>query len=118
MPRAPMTIGQRRRVSGQAVRYPKRATDASRFRDTATWQKVRKLARQTMPLCVDPFGVHRLSGRFEITEDIHHVRGVESHPELSCDLDNLAGLCRLCHARVSGMERAGQDTVHLFRGAK
>lgn len=114
MPNAPMTIAQRKRASGQAPVYPKRTTDASRFRDTAAWQKVRKVARQTMPLCVDPFGNHASCGRFEATEDIHHVQSVEDRPDLAYMMDNLRGLCRLCHARVSGLERAGQATVHLF----
>ncbi len=116
MPIAPKTIKQRQRERGQRpiVNYPKRATEASRFRDSRRWKNVRKLAWQRMPLCVDPFGTHERLGRIEVSEDIHHIRSVAARPDLACDLDNLAGLCRMCHARVSGMERAGQKTAHLF----
>ena len=113
---APMTIKQRRRAQGldPSPRYPKRNTDAKRFRGSPRWKTVRKLARSRMPFCVDPFGVHETLGRVEWTEDIHHIQSVTSRPDLACAMDNLAGLCRMCHARISGMERAGHDTTYLF----
>lgn len=116
MAAAPKTIRQllREQRLDAPRRSPTRNAKPSRFRGTGRWKRVRRLARRQMPLCVDPFGTHAYLGEYVPTAGIHHIRSVADRPDLACDLSNLAGLCDGCHARVSAMERAGEDTVSLF----
>ena len=85
---------------------------AARFRSSAAWQKVRAVHVAQHPLCCDPFKVH---GPFPAAvEDVHHVEGVAKRPDLALVGDNLRSLCRACHNRVEGLERAGKGTSGLF----
>ncbi len=36
--------------------------------------------------------------------EVHHVKRVKTHPELSFDLSNLQSLCPGCHARKTAIE--------------
>lgn len=117
MPDAPKTHLQRQRASGKAPPSQWRKgerTEADKFRSSARWQKCRKVHKRMFPLCCDPFGVHAADGHWEPVAETHHVVPVIEEPELALDFDNLRSLCRVCHARVGAMERAGQETRGLF----
>jgi len=85
-----------------------------KIRSSTRWQKVRKLFIQSHPLCFDPFGNHELMGVAQITEEIHHIKGLYDYKDLAFDMDNLAALCRWCHARIEASERSGKPTQHFF----
>jgi 5-methylcytosine-specific restriction protein A len=74
-------------------------------RNTARWRKLRAMVLARHPLCADPYGVHAATGVLPLTEDVDHIQGVWAAPERVFDVENLQGLCRMCHARKSGSER-------------
>lgn len=89
---------------------------AAKLRNSAQWQKVRAIHRQTHPLCCDPFGDHR--GFPVPAEQSHHIQPLSTHPELAFAPENLAPLCAACHGKVERMERSGTRTQHLFEGVR
>lgn len=87
-------------------------SEANRIRSSIQWRRLRNWYRATHPLCCDPFGEHKASPVG--IDDVHHIFSIESRPDMSLDVNNLAALCRRCHSRVEQMERAGKSTAGLF----
>lgn len=86
--------------------------EAARIRNSARWQRFRHWFRARHPLCSDPFGDH---GEMQApAKQVHHVLSLATRPDLACDETNCRPICTVCHARIEGMERAGQPTAHLF----
>jgi 5-methylcytosine-specific restriction protein A len=61
-----------------------------RLYSTERWQRFRLYILRERPLCED-CGLNA-------TRDVHHVRGLEAHPEDLCDEDQVRGLCHPCHS--------------------
>lgn len=78
------------------------------------WAKVRASYVKRFPLCCDPFGIHQATGQVIAVEEVHHVRSRRTHPQLAFTWSNLRSLCRACHGKIEGMERAGNPTQQLF----
>lgn len=85
---------------------------AARIRSTSRWRVVRVHERRKWPLCCDPFA----SGCRQPTAQINHIEGLASRPDLAYVESNHAPVCTACHAKVSAIERRGDDTASLFAG--
>lgn len=90
----------------------------AKIHGSSRWQKVRAQYRAANPTCCDPFKRH---GEFPpLMHQVHHVVPLakifasEDH-EQAFAWENLASVCTSCHAELSGMERVGQETAHLFK---
>ena len=60
----------------------------------ADWQRVRLMAlSRDHGLCV-PCGV---KGRTTVAEQVHHIKPIETHPQLRLVLSNLMSVCIPCH---------------------
>lgn len=70
---------------------------AQKIRSRARWRRVAAIARSLMPTCINPFDLH---GDDTPTQEIHHIEGLVQRPDLAHDVQNLAGLCKRCHARA------------------
>ncbi len=103
---------QGRALADQAYDAQQRAVHpalawAKRLRSSQRWQDVRRLVLQKHPLCADPFGHHAEDGEVILATEVDHVLGLSDRPDLAFTESNLAPLCTACHAKKSGMERAG-----------
>lgn len=65
------------------------------------WQKVRAMKLSQDPLCE----AHLKQGSVVAATMVHHIKPVETHPELRLVMDNLMSLCNPCHEEV---EKAGR----------
>jgi len=64
---------------------------------TQRWAAVRQQAKRRDGFrCVECGAPGRL--------EVHHIKRVKTHPELSFDLSNLQSLCPSCHARKTAIE--------------
>lgn len=79
---------------------PARPATASRGYDY-DWQILSDLYRQQHPICQV---CHQ-----RLSELVHHIRLVTTHPELRLDPGNLQAVCRPCHAAI---HRAAGDYHH------
>ena len=120
MPRKPPTYkppGTMTRPERDKDYQQRHGDDAARkLRSSGRYKKFRRWAIRRHPICADPFGFHRQDSNAVAAQDLHHVVSVAAAPDLVCSLENVVGLCRPCHNRVSALERAGQDTAGLFGG--
>ena len=115
MPTQPKSHSQRMREKLGKTFKPQRKDFASvAVRNSHRWNVVRARVRTVQPICADPLGAHAKHGRIEPTEEIHHIVPLEVDRGLAYEQSNLVGLCRWCHTRIEGMNRAGQPTKHLF----
>ena len=110
MPWRPLSHSQRlapmsKRDANQAYNRDRRLRYGPDPRSTARWRRVRLLVLGSHPLCADPYGWHRDAGRVVLATEVDHIRGIHEAPELVFTLDNLQGLCTLCHGRKSADER-------------
>lgn len=82
-----------------------RGRKREKFYDTARWQKVRKEALQTNPVCADPFGEHKHHGEVVAATEVDHIvpRSVDESLELV--IENLQSLCHRCHSRKTRKEQ-------------
>jgi len=80
---------------------------AQQIRNSARWQKVRKLQLSRHPLCADPDGYHQASGQVEPATQVDHIIPLVERPDLAFDLEALQSLCTACHGRKSARERTG-----------
>ena len=76
----------------------------------------RKAILKRLPLCLDPFEIHRKDGVSMIAAQVHHIESLQRRPDLAYVLKNLAPLCTACHARIEAMEKKNNPTSHLFMG--
>jgi hypothetical protein len=79
--------------------------EAARLRGLTGYQRFRAWFRSTYPLCCDPLGEHR--GVLMPMREVHHVRGLQAHPEDLCDETQCAPLCSRCHAGCEAAECEG-----------
>ena len=82
------------------------ASEADKIRSSGQWKRTRNQAEQVMPNCCDPLGLHE--GVTVPTDEIHHIVPIMANRSLAFDLNNLAGLCKRCHAAVEAKLRRGQ----------
>lgn len=72
-----------------------------------TWQQLRHRKFVNNPICE----MCASEGRVTPTEEVHHVKPVESGRDeaemrrLAYDYNNLQSLCKACHARVHAKEK-------------
>jgi 5-methylcytosine-specific restriction endonuclease McrA len=114
MPWRPRSHSQRLGRAAQDTAYDtgQRATTpalalATKLRSSARWQRVRRLVLQRNPLCADPFGHHKEDGALVVAEEVDHIIGLDTRPDLAFDFENLQGICSPCHARKSACEHKG-----------
>lgn len=96
------TGGRCDRHKRQASRkYDKeRGTSGERGYD-ATWQKVREMKANQDPLCQECLK----TGRTVPLDKVHHIKPIETHPELRLVMENLRSLCTPCHEAEHEGER-------------
>lgn len=87
-----------------------------RIRSSAAWKHARIVKLRKDPLCEDPFNRHAIAGQVVPAVEVHHIVRLANKKGKAFDGSNLASLCVGCHAKISGMERAGreEETVKLF----
>lgn len=73
---------------------------ANKIRKSAKWLKLRKYLLASNPICADPFGDHAKLGTTGNATQVHHIKGLRTHPELWNTLDNLQCLCTRCHSKI------------------
>lgn len=79
------------------------------------WRKHSERMRRKYPLCMAPFCHRKAQGNWPQATSVHHIRGLERHPELAYVEANTCPVCSKCHAHVESQERAGKPTQHLFK---
>lgn len=87
-------------------RAPKRFGDADRLRASVRWRRLSAAQLRHHPLCQAIW----CQGQTTPATETHHRQPLATHPHLAYDPANLASVCGACHARITGMERTGQDT--------
>ena len=105
MPKAPPTL----RLTPLAPRS--QAPDIHRSR---RWRLHSERMRREYPLCMAPFCLAKEAGNWPTSTSVHHIYGAARFPRLAYVDSNTCPVCSTCHAKVEGMERAGQPTQHLF----
>ena len=63
----------------------------------AQWQKVRDIKAAKNPLCEECLKEGRPDTPLDV---VHHIKSIESHPELRLVMDNLMSLCISCHDQI------------------
>lgn len=79
---------------------------ARQIRHAKRWQKCREMVLRRNPLCVDPYGWHASDRRVVVAVQVDHIVPLATRPDLAYDLENLQGLCTMCHATKSQEERS------------
>ena len=72
----------------------------AKIRSSSRWQKLRRAIIAQHPLCADPFGDHARRKNTAASAQVHHIKPLGTHPELSFDPANLMPLCWMCHSRI------------------
>lgn len=67
-------------------------TNKNAFYVSKNWRGLR-----AYKLYVNPFCERCLPTLTQATE-VHHIKEVKTHPELSLEFDNLESLCKTCHS--------------------
>ncbi len=80
-----------------------RANSGERGYDAA-WQRAREVKAMQDPLCEECLR----QGRDKALDVVHHIKPVETHPELRLDPDNLQSLCTAHHEAAHKGERWGR----------
>lgn len=81
---------------------------AATLRRGSRWKKCREMYLDESPLCQDPFGDHSRYGQVVAAEEVHHKIAVVDNPNKAFEVNNLAGLCTSCHARIEALVRTGK----------
>ena len=85
-------------------RYDKdRGTSTERGYDAA-WQRTRAFKANMSPLCE----ICLQSGDIVPLDIVHHIKPIETHPELRLVLDNLLSVCSRHHEEIHKDERWGR----------
>ena len=69
----------------------------SKHHQRASWKRLSKQQRTAQPICADPFGWHKLTGRYKLASEVHHIENVQEYPEKLLDTKNLINVCSVCH---------------------
>lgn len=83
---------------------------AHKIRSSTKWAKLRRQFLTDNPCCADPFGEHARTGITRTSTQVHHIKGLATHPHLWNHAANLQALCTACHARVEREHRAASGT--------
>lgn len=94
---------------------PKKSTHANKVRNSPRWKRLTIAIQARDPVCCDPLAKH--SKVVTPTTTTHHLKPIETHPDLAFDPANLVGLCAGCHSSVEILERRGIPTEELVRTA-
>ena len=70
---------------------------------TRQWRRFRLWFLSRHPMCAEC----ERRGRSTVSNEVHHKRPRQTHPELAYDEMNCEGLCKPCHTRESNRERHG-----------
>lgn len=62
----------------------------------ARWQGVRAIKASQDPLCE----MCLKNGHIKPLDVVHHIRPIETHPELRLSFDNLMSVCVACHESI------------------
>jgi 5-methylcytosine-specific restriction protein A len=76
---------------------------SKRVTRTRQWQVLRMAVLER-----DGWGCTECGARKRL--EVHHVKPVRTHPDLSYSLANLKTLCRVCHARTTRIEIGHKPT--------
>jgi hypothetical protein len=79
---------------------------AAAIRNSPRWRAVRKWQLAREPLCFDPFSDHERRGTTETARQVHHIKGLATHPELAFHSSNLMSVCTGCHAKLEREAKA------------
>lgn len=104
-----------REVTTKRAWTPKKKTFANKVRNSPRWKRLTVAIQARDPVCCDPMGHHPQI--VTPTGTTHHLKPLETHPDLAFDPDNLVGLCASCHSSVEILERRGIETEELVRTA-
>ena len=68
------------------------------------WRKLRKYKLRANPICESP---DCLDGTRRVTAAtvVHHIKDIDTHPELRLVLDNLMSVAFECHEKIHGRKR-------------
>ena len=72
---------------------------------TAQWQKVREMKASRDPLCE----VCLLGGDEVPLDVVHHIKSIETHPELRLVMENLLSVCMKHHEKLHSEDRFGRS---------
>lgn len=67
------------------------------------WNKLRAWKLNKDPVC----HLCDIKGLVTAADTVHHIKPVETHPELRLDPENLMSLCRECHETLHGRGSGG-----------
>jgi len=70
----------------------------------AAWQRVRDFKANQDPLCE----ICDKQGRVRPLDVVHHIKPIETHPQLRLDIDNLQSLCNEHHEIMHVHDRFGR----------
>ena len=84
--------------------YDHRRGNAQERGYDSTWAKVRAMKLAADPLCEE----HLSQGHVVSAVMVHHIRAVETHPELRLVMANMRSLCTPCHEAAHKGERWGR----------
>jgi 5-methylcytosine-specific restriction protein A len=87
-----------------AKEYDHRRGNSNERGYDATWQKLRRMKAARNPLCERHFA----QGVYIPLDVVHHIKPIETHPELRLAMDNLMSLCNACHEEIHKGERWGR----------
>lgn len=71
----------------------------------AVWQKVREMKASQDPLCEECLK----NGRIVPLDKVHHIKPIETHPELRLVMENLRSLCITHHEQTHSQDRFGRN---------
>lgn len=84
---------------------------AKKIRSSKEWQNFRSYFLDKYPLCSNPFNEHKVHDVIE-AKQVHHIKGIATHPESAFDELNCKGVCTHCHSRIEAMVRSGKEIVY------
>jgi len=85
-------------------RYDKSRGNSGERGYDAQWQKVRTIKANQDPLCEECLK----AGLLVPLDVVHHIKPIETHPELRLVIENLMSLCTFHHEEIHKGERWGR----------
>ena len=74
------------------------------------WDQLSRDYRRDHPLCEHC----KCSGYVEPARQVHHIKPIDTHPELMYELSNLMAVCIPCHRVLDDANRAGASKPAVF----
>ena len=88
-------------------RYDKERGNSGRRGYDAQWQKLRNIKANQDPLCE----ICLLKGLVVPLDVVHHIKPIETHPELRLNMNNLQSLCTQHHEECHADDRFGRNKI-------